>query len=210
MPISVNNPAQFPPARASELDAVNTIMLAVGESPISPLDGELPADAAIARHILSDVVREVQLEQWHFNQEDDFTLAPEEDSGEILLPANMVSIHFDEPDSANIVVRGGKLYDLTTHSYVFGAPVTGRVTWILPFSDLPEPFRHYCTLRAARRFQDSALGSNDLHTFTLQDEMAARIVAVREDSMQGRYNHAKSEQYSFNTGWKVSDALRRT
>ena len=60
-----------------ELDAVNTMLLVAGESPVDTLDGEvLNVDAIQARQALSATSRDVQVEGWHFNTEYNVRLLP--------------------------------------------------------------------------------------------------------------------------------------
>ena len=46
--------------RTSELEAVNTILSAVGEPPINSLDEQKNADAAIARNILGVSIAKIK------------------------------------------------------------------------------------------------------------------------------------------------------
>ena len=203
-----NSPSQYPVAVASELDAVNTILSACGETPINSLDGRLPQDASMARNVLAETARSIQLEQWHFNTEEDFPLVPDINQ-EINIPYNMVGVHFDASDSHDVIIRGKRLYDRANHTYKFTETINAQVTWILPFEEMPEHWRWYCTVRAARKFQDRAIGSGDQHTFHSQDEMFARNLAVREDHLQGRYALPNGQSTSFLNGWRVGDTLKR-
>ena len=53
---------------STELDAINTILMSVGESPVNTLDTQSP-EVAIAQKTLRQVCREVQAEGWAFNSE---------------------------------------------------------------------------------------------------------------------------------------------
>ena len=63
-------------ARTTELQAVNTMLSAVGEPPINNLEGQKNADAAIAKNILDEVSSEVQTHGWHFNTQPKVELSP--------------------------------------------------------------------------------------------------------------------------------------
>jgi hypothetical protein len=46
----------------TELEAVNTILSTIGESPVSSLGDQMTVDAVLAQNILHEVSREVQTE----------------------------------------------------------------------------------------------------------------------------------------------------
>ena len=51
----------------AELDAVNDILSAIGESPVSTLEGDVNADVVNARRILTKINRMEQSKGWTFN-----------------------------------------------------------------------------------------------------------------------------------------------
>lgn len=159
----------------TKLEAVNTMLFTIGESPVNTLAGGNVVDAVTAERTLDDVSREVQSEGWAFNYEKNYPLLRAAfDPQEISVPPN--ALHCDPSDKqSNIVVRAGKLYDLDNHTHLF--PNTPKIEcdiiWLLTFEELPEAARRYITIRAARIFQDGAVGSEKLHAFTEKDEMKA-------------------------------------
>lgn len=162
------------PALTSRLDAVNIILSASGENPVSALNNTT-ADAANADSILEEVLRDVQSVGFHFNTENDFPLTPDND-GKIILPSNVAKVDVDSwefPD-VDVVQRGSNLYDKVSHSFVFTKPLKAEVVFILPFEDLPEQARRYIAVRAARIFHDRFVGSEVEHKFTADDELQAR------------------------------------
>ncbi len=181
MSIQGNVPQHF-----TELDAVNAMLAVIGEAPLSTLDGNaLHADAVSARQTLHNTSRSVQLEGWYFNTEQNYPLTPDRD-GFITLPPNLVSVDI-EPLNAlhgvDVVVRGKRLYDLENHTYAFPDPETcfkATVLLLLPFDELPETAKDYIAIRAGRRFQSEAVGSETLAQFTQQDEFSARASLMRE------------------------------
>jgi len=84
----------MPLAMTTELNAVNTILSAVGEPPVTTLDSQTNADAAIAQNILEEVNREVQTMGWHFNTQHDVEFSPNSDNL-IVLPDDVVRIDVD-------------------------------------------------------------------------------------------------------------------
>lgn len=194
----------------SELEAVNTILSTIGESPVSSLGDQLTTDAVLAQNILHEISREVQTEGWHFNTEVEYPLVPDIDSKNIFLPQNCVNVDLNQltyPDK-DVVQRGNRLYDRTLHTYQFNETLYAEITLLLPFEELPESARRYITVRAARVFQDRAVGSDTLHTFNQMDEIKARAILVDNQS-----ENADASVFNGTTGilstWSVGQVLSR-
>lgn len=193
---------------SGELEAINTMLSVIGERPVNSLMDALPADVSLAQSILAETTREVQLNGWHFNSEENYTLL-RNSKGEIILPPGIFRVSLTEPDSRDVVQRGNRLYDRENHTSIFTEDVEATIHTILAFDALPEAFRWYVTVRAARKFQDRAVGSSELHSFTEADEMRAKITAEREDTEVARTSMAKGEATTFISGWTPASVLRR-
>ena len=193
---------------STELDAINTMLSVIGERPINSLADPLPADVAMAVTTLRETTREVQLKGWHFNSEQNFPLA-RNIKGEIPLPAAVFRVTLTDPDSKDVVQRGPRLYDRSNHTYIFTEDVEATIYALLAFDEMPEAFRWYVTVRSARKFQDRAVGSGDLHTFSGQDELDALVTAKQEDTETARPSTAKTEATTFISGWTPAMTLRR-
>ena len=63
-------------ATSSELDAVNSILMSVGESPVNTLSTQSP-EVAIAQKTLQQVTREILSEGWVFNTEREVKFTPD-------------------------------------------------------------------------------------------------------------------------------------
>ena len=164
----------------TELDAINTMLSAIGEAPVNTVEDNGVVDAIMARQILTSVSREVQAQGWHFNTEKGYTLTPSFPAGEVFLPKTLLRIDSVGSDqNIDVVQRGQRLYDRRNHTYKFTKPVKVDMIVLLPFDDLPEVARQYITIRSARIFQERVVGSTELSQFTLRDEMRA-LVALRE------------------------------
>lgn len=94
----------------SELDAVNCILSGIGEAPINSLS-DTTNDVTVARHILMEVTKDIQLEGFQWNMEDNYPLTASMPSGEITLPPQAVRIQFREPSDRELTLRGNKVYD---------------------------------------------------------------------------------------------------
>ena len=199
----------MPNSVSTELDAINIMLSTIGETPINSLTGVLPGDVALARNTLAAVVKEVQLTGWHFNTEEDYPM-PLLATGEIRIPPNVAAAYPPEGDiSLDVIIRGDRIYDRTNHTFIFTEPLTLTVKLILPFDEMPEAFKWYATVKAARRFQEEAVGSGELAGFTERHEMEARIIAEREDNLYARPSLARGQAATFLDGWNVGQTLER-
>ena len=58
----------------TELEAVNTMLQTIGESSVTTLAGTLPYEVAVAQTILKEVAREICMDSFVFNTEEDRVL----------------------------------------------------------------------------------------------------------------------------------------
>jgi len=161
----------------SELDAVNVMLRAIGEAPVSALDAGSVPEVEIAQGILSDTSHAIQEHGWQFNTERDYPLVPDED-GLITLAANIVRVDRDDDNDTgdyDLVQRGTQLYDRKNHTDVFTDTVRAEVVLLLPFDSLPPIARRYITIKAARLMQAKFVGSETLNAFTDQEEREAKM-----------------------------------
>ena len=170
--------------RTSELEAVNTILSTIGESPLNSLSGSLPVDGTIAKNVLSEVSREVQSQGWHFNTHYKVTLS-RDTNNKIPLATNIVRVEIDPRKyskvSYDIVQRNNELYNLAKNEETFDTNFTdATVVYLLPFDEIPEQAKRYITIRSARVFHDRTLGANTLHKFSSEDE--ARSLSVMKQA----------------------------
>jgi hypothetical protein len=156
----------------SELEAINIMLAACDEAPVASLGltGLYPLDNAKA--ILSETSRVVQSDGWSFNTEKDYPLS-RDPSDNIPLPTNALKVDVDADPSVDPVQRGARLYDRKDHSFVFDKDLTATVTFLLAWDDLPEPARHYITIRAARTMQGRTSVSDSTYKYSADDEQAA-------------------------------------
>jgi hypothetical protein len=186
------------------LDAVNTMLNVIGESPINTLEDPGVVDAVIAVEVLAATSRSVLTHGWDYNEEDNYPFAPEAfEPFEIKVPDTaLVCVPMEK--RSPLVLRGQRFYNRTTKTYSFpGArPVLCRVVWNQPFEELPEAARHYITLRAARIFASRMVGDGEIDGFTSRDEIEARIIHKRDHTRSSRAN-------MLNDSWSVARALRR-
>lgn len=158
----------------SKLEAVNTMLSSIGESPVNSLASGL-VDAELAESILDSTSRNVQNVGWHWNTEYNYKLSPLP-NGEVLLPLNALRVDQSPnfaPTEFDLIMRGTKVYDRKNHTFNIGKTIEVDVVFGLDFEEMPEAARYYTTIRAARTFQDRTVGSQELHGFQEKDEQRA-------------------------------------
>lgn len=169
----------------TQLDAVNTLLSTIGETPVTSLTGQNPSEVAVALNTLNEITRTVQNEGWFFNTEEDYPLAPDS-GGYINTPANVLSVVVPANSGPGwlfqISLRGSKLYNLTEHTYIFTDAVKAKIIFALEWDELPETARTYITIRSGRVFQERVVGSQTLTQFTESDEARARSALINDDA----------------------------
>ena len=171
-----------PLAPTSELDAVNALLKAVGETPVNTLDSLGFTDASIARDTLRTKSRELQSRGWYFNRDDAFGFESDID-GNVALPANVLSVRPCDADTRRILPRGNKLWNADDATFIFSAdaPPVMEVVWQYAFEELPEAARRYITVVAATQFQTQVMGNETVYSFTKDDEKVALNILVNEE-----------------------------
>lgn len=158
----------------TELEAVNEMLLSIGQSPVNSLEVTGIKDVAIARSRLNTALRQTLTRGWAFNTDNSYTFTPDVD-GICILPAQAAKLR---GVSDNVSIRrhpdkGLALYSNTNSSFVFEDEVTANVVWLFAFEDIPQVARDYVAVVAARRFQSKAIGSQVLDRYEEEDELKA-------------------------------------
>jgi len=170
------------PTLTSKLEAVNSMLGHIGESPVNSISNTnaLPISAATAISALDEVSRSVQTEGWQFNTEVNVSLSPAGD-GTITLSDDIIEM--DPIDtSIDVVQRGLSLFDRSNNTTVFTSDLKVNQTRLLDWDSLPEPARRYITLRASRIFQGRVVGSRELEALIARDEYISRAQLLEFDA----------------------------
>jgi Autographiviridae tail tubular protein Gp11 len=183
------------PTRTTELEAVNVCMALMGNAPVNSLTAPYGADVATARNLITEVSKDVQMEGWHFNTEYEYDLVPS--SNTITLASNMLSVDVENRSDMDVTFRDDRLYDLKNHTFTFTETVKATVIWMFPFDEIPEAFRRYIMIRAARRFQARYLGSEKQHMFTEVDETRARVNMLSSEGNSADRNILNSPDQAY-------------
>lgn len=177
------------PGRTTLLQAVNTMLMVIGEQPINSLDGQQINEASMAESTLLEIHREGQSRGWYWNREESYEFS-RNTAGEVVVPANV--IHW-APDAfqfdGRYQLRGQRVYDREKHTYAIGvASITADVTWALAWDECPEVFNRWVLVRAARVFAGRVLGDESLVRLTGLDESSARVELERAEMVHERPN----------------------
>jgi hypothetical protein len=177
-------------AATSELESVNIMLAAIGESPINTLTGLLPVDARLAQSTLAEVNKGVQSEGWSFNTEIDVTFTKDNTTKQISIATDILRIdpNIHQHPSVDAIQRGLKMYDRLNNTFEFDEDLICTVVYFRPFTEIPEPARYYITIKAARIFVDRLVSDQGLRTFTEQDELRARSVLMETDLANADHN----------------------
>lgn len=179
---------------SDELDAINDILAAIGESPVSTLEGDTNADVANARRILNRVNRTVQAKGWTFNIEDQAILIPDAFSKLIAYSTDYLSV-LPVNGSIAYVNRGGYVYDRQTNTDMFDAPITVKLIRLKPFGEMPECFRAWILAKAARQFNIRFFGDGDAESALALEEEEARIDCNIYEIESGGFNMLEGDTF---------------
>ena len=182
---------------STELDAVNSILMSVGESPVNTLDVQSP-EVVIAQKTLQQVCREILSEGWKFNTETQYPITLESNK-HCHIPNNVLQIdlnRFRHPDAFDTIRKTDsgvqKLYDLHDHTFEFtntsGDKIYVDIIWMINFNDIPQVFQDYITIRASRIASNRMVNNPQAAELISADEAQARAVALEYDTVQGDYN----------------------
>lgn len=200
-------------ASSTELDAVNSILMSVGETPVNTLTTQSP-EVAIAQSTLRQVCREVQSEGWVYNTEYEVPFTVNSNDEVVIPPAALqVDVNkYKHTDTYDVSRREGKLYDRYNHTFKFTDEdiLYVDVVWFYEFDDIPQAFRDYITARAARQAAGRMVSDADTIKILQIDEVNARANAIEYDTQQGDYNMFNDARLrSPYTAYKPFQALKR-
>ena len=140
--------AQISYGVSTELDAVNSILMSVGESPVNTLTVQSP-EVAIAQKTLRQVCREIQAEGWSYNTENEYPIDLDTNN-QCIVPNNILQIDlniYQHGKDYNVVRRSDngvqKIYDKKNHTFTFEncSKLYFDIVWMFDFEDLPQAFK---------------------------------------------------------------------
>lgn len=187
-------------AYQAELDAVNDILAAIGESPVSTLEGDVNADVVNARRILSKINRTEQAKGWTFNIDETAQLQPDVYSQ--LIPYMPNYLRITSTGGTPYVNRGGFVYDRINKTDRFSGPIECQLVSLMTYDEMPEVFKQYIITKAAKEFNIRFFGSPDIDT-VLGNDLIDLLQAINEYELDyGGFN-------AFNNDPFISQAIQR-
>jgi len=192
--------SHFTTVPITELEAVNMLLAAVGESAVSSLETATTVDVTQAKNLLSNISREVQQKGWHFNTEWDVVLSLDSDS-RIPLGTSVLSVY---STSKLTTIRGREgspfLYDLDNNTFTWTTSINDAVTiTLLDFEDIPQTARQYITAKASRIFQEEIIGQVAAETVNRQEEAEAYADLLDDEGERSGFNIGYGTMDMYNT-----------
>lgn len=182
-----------------ELAAINDMLGAIGESPVSSLEGDANADVANCRRILNAVNRELQAKGWSFNIEEGATLSPDTFSGLIEYMSDYLRL--TTTGGTVYINRGGYVYDKSAKTDVFTGPLTVDLIRLKSYAEMPECFRSYIVAKASRRFNIRFFGAGEIEG-SLQEQEKDAWQSIQEYELDfGGFNMLDGDSF---TGGQIS------
>lgn len=162
----------------TRLSAVNHMLSAIGESPVTVLSPPATDDVTFAVNILDEIDLEVQTKGWHFNVDYDIVLVLD-GASKFAIPADFARIVVDSARHPNVDLTWRddagtlRLYDKKNQTFVLKAGMKAEIVKLVDFEKTPQAYRRYVSVRALRVFQDRVQGSNAHHVYSQRDELLA-------------------------------------
>ena len=197
----------------TELSAVNAILGAIGQSPVTSLVFTNP-EISFIYNLLRDSNVDVQNEGWHFNTEKHVKYTPDSTTNKIAIGSDILKMDVTEGWSRkhyDVVKRGGFLYDKYDHTDVWD-DVTEMyldITRLFTYEDLPEVFKRYIVYKASTRAATQLVGNPQLARLLAQQEALARATCLEYECNQGNHSMFNFPEDSAFTTYQPWRTLRR-
>jgi len=175
----------------TELSAVNAILGAIGQSPVTSINKTNP-EIGFIYNLLRDANVDLQNEGWHFNTERHVKYTP--DSNNKIAVGNDV-LKMDVTDGwakrhYDVVKRNGFLYDKYDHTDDWSELTDGidlDIVRLISYEDLPEVFKRYIIYKAAVRAATQLVGNPQLAQLLAQQEALQRAAIMEYECNQGNH-----------------------
>lgn len=173
------------------LDAINSMLSFVGISTLNSFDEMIDSDSVKASTMLESTSRIIQSTGWECNREENLSLRRDDATLRFAIPVTFLAV--DSTGGEDIVLRGGFLYDKTTHSFEFPDTSELSVDIIrqLELMDLPVALREYIIIKAKRAFQNDVIGDPTKDALAANEEKEAFERLGDDELDQGDYNMLK-------------------
>ena len=173
----------------TELSAVNSILGAIGQAPLTTLNFDNP-EVSFIFNLLRDANVDTQAEGWHFNTEKHVKFAIDA-NGKIAIGNDILSMDLHDNQARrthNLVRRNGFIYDKQDHTDVFTADLDLDIVRLYNFEDLPIVFRRFITYRASRQAATQLVANPALVRLLGVQEGQARAALMEYECNQGDHS----------------------
>jgi|TARA_R100001443_G_scaffold7678_4_gene17020 hypothetical protein len=194
----------------TELSAVNSILGAIGQSPLTTLNFDNP-EVSMIYNLLRDANVDTQAEGWHLNREKHVKFAIDT-NGRIAIGNDILSMDLHDnytKRTRDLVRRNGFIYDKIEHTDVFTEDLDLDVVRLYNFEDLPTPFRRYITYRASRVAATKLVANPQLAKLLAQQEALSRAALMEYECNQGDHSMFGFEEGSTYQTYQPWKNLRR-
>lgn len=157
-------------ALITELEVINSVLSAAGDSPVQTLDSRYQP-VFIIKEIIKNISRDMQTKKYWFNTERDVTLTPNTQTNKIILPFNILTF---EPEDIRYVARGLTVYDKEARTTNITKDIVATYTVMLDFEELPQQARKYIQAHARVRYNNEYFGELDLKSDLMKELMEAK------------------------------------
>ena len=179
-----------------ELSAVNAILGAIGQSPVTSITGNTNPEVDFIYNLLRDANIDVQNEGWHFNTERHVKYTPATVGGVEKIAVGSDILKMDVTDGwskrlYDVVKRNGYLYDKLDHTDDWSELTDGidlDITRLVNFEDMPEVFKRYVVFKASARAATQLVGNPQLAKLLASQEALARATCIEYDCTQGNHS----------------------
>lgn len=175
---------------STKLDAVNLMLMSIGQTPLNTLDTTGIRDAALAELTLDMQTRQVLSRGWSFNTDYEYEVAPDVNDN-VLVPSDALQMvpTYDYNDFVERDNGGTRMmYDREDNTFEITTTEEYTIVRTLSFTQLPETMRGYLMTRAARIFQSQIIGSQILREYTKEDENDAFAALKRHERRAKKLN----------------------
>ena len=178
----------------TELSAVNAILGAIGQSPVTSINKTNP-EIGFIYNLLRDANVDLQAEGWHFNTERHVKYTPEDVGGVQKIAIGSDILKMDVTDgwskrNYDVVKRNGYLYDKYDHTDDWDELTDGidlDIVKLISYDDLPEVFKRYVIYKAAVRAATQLVGNPQLAQLLAQQEALSRAAIIEYECNQGNH-----------------------
>ena len=190
----------------TELEAINRMLAAIGQAPITTVDDSNP-DVAICKRTLYQVSQEVQSEGWTFNSAYNQKVVPRSSDNRIVIrdktpiAGRSYIIQMDlshntyySRDKQSIAKASGDkiyLYDKVAGTFDWGTDEVevDTVTYISELGELPPAAYNFIVAKASAAVSIRTVGDSQQYQILLQQEGYCRTQLQEYETTQGDYTY---------------------